>query len=65
MNYNIRRTSQFKKDYKRLIKRGLDINKLDKVIELLATNGFLSLEYTVTVKYPRTYPPECVKSRLR
>jgi mRNA interferase YafQ len=45
MKYNIRRTSQFKKDYKRSIKRGLDINKLDKTIELLATNGFLPIEY--------------------
>ena len=45
MKYKIRRTSQFKKDYKRSIKRGLDINKLDKAIELLGKNGFLPLEY--------------------
>ena len=30
MKYRIRRTSQFKKDYKRSIKRGLQIDKLDK-----------------------------------
>ena len=36
MKYQIRRTSQFKKDYKQSIKRGLAIGKLDKVIELLA-----------------------------
>ena len=45
MKYRIRRTSQFKKDYKRSIKRGLPIDKLDKAIELLGTNGFLPQEY--------------------
>ena len=45
MMYNVRRTSQFKKDYKRSIKRGLPIDKLDKAIELLSENGFLPLEY--------------------
>ena len=46
MKYQIRRTTQFKKDYKRAIKRGLQISKLDKVIELLGQNGFLPLEYS-------------------
>jgi len=45
MKYRIRRTSQFKKDYKRSIKRGLPIDKLDKVIELLGTKGSLPQEY--------------------
>ncbi|MCL2142523.1 MAG: type II toxin-antitoxin system YafQ family toxin [Methanimicrococcus sp.] len=45
MKYQIRRTSQFKKDYKRSIKRGLAIYKLDEAIELLAKNGFLPREY--------------------
>ena len=45
MKYKIRHTSQFKKDYKRAIKRGLQINKLDRVIELLGTNGFLPPKY--------------------
>jgi len=45
MKYQVRRTSQFRKDYKRAIKRGLDIGKLDMVIELLATDGFLPPEY--------------------
>ena len=43
--YRIRRTAQFKKDYKLAIKRNLEIGKLDKVIELLATNGYLPFEY--------------------
>jgi len=45
MKYKIRRTSQFKKDYKRSITRGLQIDKLDKAIEILGQNGFLPLEY--------------------
>jgi mRNA interferase YafQ len=45
MKYQIRRTSQFKKDYKRSIKRGLAIDKLDKAIMQLANDGFLPLEY--------------------
>ena len=45
MKYQVRRTSQFRKDYKRAIKRGLDIGKLDTAIELLATDGFLPPEY--------------------
>ena len=45
MKYQIRRTSQFKRDYKRAIKRGLQIEKLDKAIEILATNGDLPQEY--------------------
>ena len=45
MKYKIKRTSQFKRDYKRSIKRGLSIDKLDKAIEILSTNGFLPPEY--------------------
>ena len=35
MKYKIRFTSRFKKDYKLAVKRGLDINKLRYVIEIL------------------------------
>jgi mRNA interferase YafQ len=45
MKYQIRRTSQFRKDYRLSIKRGLLIDKLDRAIELLAKNGFLPPEY--------------------
>ena len=38
MKYIIKNTSIFKKDYKRAIKRGLDMNRLHKVVELLS-NG--------------------------
>lgn len=45
MKYEIQRTSQFKKDYKLAVKRGYDIEKLKKVIELLADGEILSAEY--------------------
>jgi len=45
MKYLVRRTSQFKKDYKRSMKRGMSVEKLDKAIELLAMDGFLPLNY--------------------
>ena len=45
MKYQIRRTSQFRKDYKLAIRRGLAINKLDRAIEILAEDGFLPPEY--------------------
>ena len=38
MKYVVRNTSAFKKDYKRAKKRGLDLSKLQRVVELLA-NG--------------------------
>jgi len=43
--FEIRRTSQFKKDYKRAAKRGHDMQKLDDAIELLAESGELPPEY--------------------
>lgn len=38
MKYDIRRTSQFKKDFERVVKRGFDINEFRIVLEML-TNG--------------------------
>ena len=34
--YTVKPTTQFKKDYKRAMKRGLKIELLEKVVELLA-----------------------------
>ncbi len=34
--FTVKPTSQFKKDYKRAVKRGLDISQLDEVIAKLA-----------------------------
>ena len=34
--YTVKPTTQFKKDYKRAMKRGLEIELLEKVVELLA-----------------------------
>lgn len=45
IKYEIQRTSQFKKDYKLAIKRGCDINKLQKVVMILASGEPLPEEY--------------------
>ena len=42
MKYEIERTSQFKKDFKSAVKRGLDISKVTDVIKLLADGEELS-----------------------
>ena len=36
IKYTVKPTTQFKKDYKRAMKRGLKIELLEKVVELLA-----------------------------
>jgi mRNA interferase YafQ len=41
----LRRISQFKKDYKRCLKRGCEIVELHKVIELLANSKKLDTKY--------------------
>lgn len=38
MKYTVKKTSAFKRDYKRAQKRGLDLTRLQKVVTLLA-NG--------------------------
>jgi len=45
MKYKIRRTTQFKKDYRLAIKRGLPMEKLDEAIGLLAEKGSLPPKY--------------------
>jgi len=42
---NVRWRSQFKKDYKRMMKQGKDISELDYVIEELAVPNPLSEKY--------------------
>lgn len=45
MKYEIQRTSQFKKDFKLAVKRGCNMDKLRKVISLLAEGEKLPSEY--------------------
>ena len=45
MKYEIQRTAQFKKDYKLAVKRGCKIDKLYRVISLLAEGETLPPEY--------------------
>ena len=41
----IRYYSSFKKDYKRIIKRGYDISRLEEVITLLTNNRTLAVKF--------------------
>ena len=45
MIYNIRRSSQFKKDFKKCIKRGLKLEEFKKVVELLQKGAALPEKY--------------------
>lgn len=45
MKYKLKVTSQFKKDYKRVKKRGLDTNELKAVIEILVEGNPLPDKY--------------------
>lgn len=45
MSRDIIWTSKFKKDYKNIIKRKLDINLLDEVIRILARGDILPKQY--------------------
>ena len=45
MSRDIIWTSKFKKDYKTIIKRNLDINRLDEVIRILARGDELPQQY--------------------
>jgi len=45
MAYKVSVTSSFKKDFKRCIKRGMDMSLITKAMDLLADNGSLPDEY--------------------
>ncbi len=45
--YNIRYTNKFKKDIRRCERRGLDINLLREVVDMLARTGTLPPKYKV------------------
>lgn len=45
----IKYQTSFKKDYKRIKKRGYDIKRLEKVISLLADEKELPFEYMIIV----------------
>lgn len=45
MKYSLRATSKFKKNYKRMQKRGLKKEELQKVVELLRNGKKLDIKY--------------------
>lgn len=53
--YKISFTNKFKKDYKLCKKRGLDISKLEEVVDLLHRNG----------KLPSKYKPHILKGNYK
>ena len=44
MRYEIVRTTQFRKDFKRMVSRGKDDSKLEEVLRILADGGQLPPE---------------------
>ena len=45
MNYSIKETTQFKKDFKTCVKRGLNPNKLKEVLTLLQKAEVIPIKY--------------------
>ena len=45
MRYRIKQTTKFKKDYKRIIKRGLDSQELEQVLIILANGETVPEKY--------------------
>lgn len=45
IKYNIKRSNNFKKQYKKVLKKGKDVSKLEKVIEILASGEQLDKKY--------------------
>lgn len=45
MIYKIKRSSQFKKDIKTIVKRGYDLTELENVIRILKNGGVLPEKY--------------------
>ncbi len=45
MKYEVKFTTTFKKSYKLMKKRGLDINELDKVVDVLRQGNLLEEKY--------------------
>ena len=45
MKYDVKRTTQFKKDFKTIVKQGLDIKELEKVLEILINGEVIPEKY--------------------
>ena len=56
MNYRVRATSRFRKDYKLLQRRGLDMSKLEDVVALLAAGISLAEQYHDHALACRSFP---------
>ena len=45
MKYELKRTTQFKRDLKAIIKRGYDVSKIETVINILIDGGVVPEQY--------------------
>lgn len=45
IKYSIKRSNNFKKQYKKILKQGKDISKMEKVIEIIASGEQLDEKY--------------------
>lgn len=45
MNYEIKRSNKFKRDFKQCVKRGLNLDKFEEVLELLKSGSVLPEKY--------------------
>ena len=45
MKYDVVRTSRFVKDLKRIIKRGYELDELDKIVDLLSNGSVIPEKY--------------------
>jgi len=45
IKYSIKRSNNFKKQYKKVLKQGKDISKMEKVIEIIASGEQLDKKY--------------------
>lgn len=64
MKYNIDYTNVFKKQYKKMIKQGKDINKLIKVIKMLANGTELDINYKNHKLINNNYFDNCYKCHI-
>ena len=55
MNYTVKTTTQFKKDYKTSVKRGLNPQKLEEVISLLKEGKVIPEKYRDHQLQPNRY----------
>lgn len=65
IKYNIKRSNNFKKQYKKVLKQGKNISKMEKVIEMLASGEQLDKKYKDHNLSDNKYYRGCRKSYIK